>query len=205
MRSALICASLAVLVAGLAGCGSGGSDTTTGPGAVASVTAPDSGASPGGPPSSTRTGTTPARPASAFAARADAVCARYQASRRQILSRLQGLFRPRPGSRGGGYRGGGAPGGASRVADAYRQLVDSGRRELEELRGLPEPANQSARIHAYFTSVESTLDALDKVAAGLASPGSGALQTAGRDVRATAVQTHRLAGELGFRTCGELR
>jgi hypothetical protein len=194
MRSALICGCVMTLAAGLLGCGSSGTDTSTGSSADATITAPGGPASTGGTSASTTTatGTVPAN--AGFAARADAVCGRYQSERRDIVGQLRGLFQQ-----------GGDANAASKAADVYRQLVASGRQELDELRGLPEPASQAQAIHDYFSSAETTLDDIDKLAGALEEPGTGALRSAGTEIRANSVRAHQLAQGLGLRVCGELR
>ncbi|HEX3562084.1 MAG TPA: hypothetical protein VHU24_04535 [Solirubrobacterales bacterium] len=197
MRSALICGCVLMLAAGPLGCGSSGTDTSTGASHGTTITAPAGPASTGGtsatPTSSTTTATVPA--SAGFTARADAVCARYQSERRDILGQLNGQFR----------QSGGAANAASKAAGVYRQVVASGRRELDELRGLPEPASQASAIHDYFSSAETTLDDLDGLAGALEQPGSGALRSAGPKIRADGVRSFRLAQRAGLGVCGGLR
>jgi hypothetical protein len=197
MRRALICGCAAMLAAGLLGCGSGGNDTGTGPSDGAGITAPSAPASTGETSATTTAPTaTGAVPTTAgFAARADAICARYQSERRELFEQLRSRFQ-QPGS---------ASASATTAADVYRQAVASGRRELDELRGLPEPASQTSAIHDYFSSAETTLDDLERVAGALDQPGSEALRSAASEVRAAGVRAHQLAQGLGLRVCGELR
>jgi hypothetical protein len=197
MRRGLICGCAVTLAAGLLGCGSSGTETSTGPSGGAAITAP------GGPTSTGETSATTATPTATgavptkagFAARADAVCARYQSERRHLFEQLRGQFQ----------QPGGASASAATAADVYRQAVASGRRELDELRGLPEPASEASAIHDYFSSAETTLDDLDTVAGALDEPRSGALRSAASEVRAAGARTHGLAQGLGLRVCGELR
>jgi hypothetical protein len=142
---------------------------------------------------STNTATVPAN--AGFAARADAVCSRYQSERRDILGQLNGQFR----------QSGGAANAASTAAGVYQQAVASGRRELDELRGLPEPASQASAIHDYFSSAETTLGDLEELAGSLDQPGSGALRSTGSKIRADGIRSYRLAQRLGLHICGELR
>lgn len=199
MRSALICGCMLMLAAGPLGCGSSGTDTSTGASHGTTITAPAGPASTGGTSTtattttSTTTATVPA--GAGFAARADAVCARYQSERRDILGHLQGQFR-QPGGR---------TDAASKAAGVYRQVVASGRRELDELRGLPVPASQASAIHDYFSSAETTLNDLDSLAGALEQPGSGALRSAGPKIRADGIRSYRLAQRVGLRVCGGLR
>lgn len=197
MRSALICGCALMLAAGLLGCGSSGTDTSTGASHGTTITAPGGPASTGGAsasaPASTTTATVPAN--ASFAARADAVCSRYQSERRDILGQLNGQFR----------QSGGGANAASKAADVYQQVVASGRRELDELRGLPEPANQASAIHDYFSSAETTLGDLEELAGTLDQPSSGALRSTGAKIRADGTRSYRLAQHLGLRVCGELR
>jgi hypothetical protein len=87
----------------------------------------------------------------------------------------------------------------------YRQAVASGRRELAELGGLQVPASKAASFHAYLASAATTLDAVDKLAAALDSPGSGALRSVGPEIRTEARKSYKLAQSLGLRVCGRLR
>jgi hypothetical protein len=197
MRSALICGCV-MLAAGLLGCGSSGTDTTTGSSAGTTVIAPGGPESAGGRTASTtvHSGTNAGPSQASFAARADAVCTRYQSERRDILMQLRGQFR---------QPGGGAD-TASKAADVYRQVVASGRRQLDELRGLPEPTGQASAIHDYFSSAETTLDDIDKLAGALEQPpGNGELRSAGSEIRADGATAYRLAQAVGLRVCGELR
>jgi hypothetical protein len=202
MRSALICGCVFMLAAGLLGCGSSGTDTSTGSSVGAGITVPGGPTSTGGASASgpSATSTVPAN--ASFAARADAVCARYQTQRRAIFGQLAGQFR----QSGGNGRGSGGNGDiAQRAAGAYRQVAASGRRELDELWGLPAPASQANAIQDYFSSVETTLGDIDKLAAALDSSPSGALRSVGPEIRADGLKTHGLAEGLGLRVCGELR
>jgi hypothetical protein len=195
MRSALICGCVAMLAAGVLGCGSSGSDTSTSSSGGVTVTAPGGATftrpAPSSPsPVPAPTATLPAN--ASFAARADAVCARYRSQRRSLFGQLGGQFRQ---SRGTGNL-------AQKASDVYRQLAASGRRQLDELRGLPAPPSKAAAIHDYFSSTETFLSDLDKLAAALSSSPRGALRSTGPKLQADGLKAHQLATGLGLHVCG---
>src|SRR5689334_10562553 len=127
MRRAILCTFLVLAALALFGCGSGSSSTGTSTGTTAGVTAPGGQARTGNGsrhPGNATTATAAA--GSSYAARADAICTRYQQQRRSLFSRLAQSYRPR-------QQRSNASSIRQRAAAAYREAVASARRELAEL------------------------------------------------------------------------
>ncbi len=196
MRRAIFCTSAVLVGLGLLGCGSSGSSTTHSS-SVPGITAPTG--HTGTTRASGNTGTTTAPAGSSYAARADAICTRYQQQRRSAFRQLAGSFRQRLQGHGGG------PGSlAQQAASAYRQAVALGRRQLAELRGLPAPPGQGATVRAYLASLAAVLGDLQTLAGNLAAHGvRGA--TGGGHLPEDVARSHRLAERLGLKVCGQLR
>lgn len=200
MRRAIFCTSLVLVALWLLGCGSSGSGTTS-THSVAGITGQSALKAIGTGTAAARTGTSGSTGGTTFAARADAICTRYQEQRRSAFRQLAETLRQR--AQGGS---GGGPGTlAQKAAAAYKQAVASGRRQLAELRTLPPPPGKAATVHAYLASVSAVLDDLERLASNLAAHGARGAARRGGHLPQDVQRTHRLAEQLGMKVCGQQR